>query len=493
MFVPCYVPTNNKFALMKNYTLSILAVFFLSHGFAQDFTYTEPIQVLAGGGNHHPQVELIEPGRVGVTWTSNGTKNVYFAKHNGVDGFDDPVQLNPDGLDVQSYDWSGPDMAVEGDNVYVVFRSFGYESGHVYVVKSTDKGATFGDTVRVDWLEEGYAQYPDLAVLNDTVYVTFMNHDAGGSNPSYDIARSVDGGLTFETEVPGAYLLDAEACDCCQPEIIVNAGYVVVFYRNNDDNIRDIKGVISTDRAASFTEWISVDDHNWMIAACPSTGPDARFIGDSKLVSTYKTTVDGDGKVFINVYDLETDASTELIEIYGTSGTGGNLNYPQVCYDDGVIGLVWEDGGDGTSTDVFFNQSSTASVDLSPDNAINITALMGVQSKPDIALDNGVFHVVYANSGDASVYYLQLAEMNAIGELEVDLDASVFVLTDQIKVLSNETTAVNMVITDLNGRVVMEQLISDHETMISTNDWENGVYFVQLKSGNRAVVKKIVR
>ncbi|MFT5819590.1 MAG: hypothetical protein ACI8ZM_000815 [Crocinitomix sp.] len=478
---------------MKKIGISLLVILATVQLNAQDFIITDPIQVAESSGNHHPQVELIEPGRVGVTWTSNGTKDVYFSKHNGTDGFDDPVQLNPDGLDVQSYDWSGPDLAVEGDNVYVVFRSSGYETGHIYVVKSTDKGATFGDTVRVDWLEEGYAQYPDLAVLNDTVYVTFMNHEDGGANPSYDVARSVDGGLTFEADVLAAALIPGESCDCCQPEILVNDEFVIVFFRNNNENIRDIKAVTSIDRAASFTEWISLDDHNWYIEACPSTGPDARFIEESKIVSAYKSEVSGEGKVFLNVYDLEAGASTDLVEIYGTTGTSGNLNYPQVCYDDGIIGVVWEDGGDGTSQDVFFNQSTSASIDFNPDNAINLTALMGVQSKPDITLENGVYHVVYADAVDYSVYYLQIGETNAIDELETDLDAYISSNKDQIIITYSETKAAQMVITDLNGRIILQQLITDQETIVRTAEWENGVYFIQLNSGDRSLVKKVIR
>ncbi len=478
---------------MKNFSISILAIFFLIPGFTQDYMVNSPIKVAEGNGNHHPQVELIEDGRVGVTWTSNGSKSIFFAKHNGVDGFADPIQLNPIDFDVQSYDWSGPDLAVEGDNVYVIFRSFGYETGHIYMVKSTDKGETFGDTVRVDHLSEGFGQYPDLAVFNDTVYVTFMNHDAGGSNPSYDVVRSVDGGLTFETEVPGAALLGAEACDCCQPEIIVNNEKVIVFFRNNDDYIRDIKGVISNDRGASFTEWISVDDHNWYIEACPSTGPDARFIGNSKLVSVYRTFVSGDGKVFLNVYDLETDASTDLVEIYASSGTASSINYPQVCYDDGLIGVVWEDGADGTSLDVFFNSSATASIDFNPDNAINLTAIAALQAKPDITLDNGIFHVVYADASDFSVNYLQISEANSIDESALEFEAYFSPNSDQIIVNYNEAFDAKMIITDLHGRIILQESISLGQTAVETAEWETGVYFVTLISGENRGVKKIVR
>src|SRR5690606_33611640 len=98
-----------------------------------------------------------------------------------------------------------------------------------------------------------------------------------GTNPQYVLTRSFDGGLTFDTPVDASALLGNEACDCCQPEIVVDANKVMIFFRNNVSNTREIKSVISYDRGATFTDWISVDDHNLVLASCPSSGADARL------------------------------------------------------------------------------------------------------------------------------------------------------------------------------------------------------------------------
>ena len=240
-----------------------------------DWLQTSPIQVADGYGYHHPQIEISGDNRVLITWTDQASHNVYLAKHNGVDGFMTPIQLNPEFFEVASYDWSGPDLAVEGSNVYVVFRAGNFES---YLVKSTDHGESFGDTVRLGSPDALFPFYPDVAVLNDTVYATYMIHeDEDGSSPDYVFTRSVDGGASFEPFTIVSELFTEQVCDCCQPEIVVSDDYVVIFFRNNASNIREIKGVVSYDRGASFTDWFSVDDHGWYIAGCPSTGPDARF------------------------------------------------------------------------------------------------------------------------------------------------------------------------------------------------------------------------
>src|SRR5690606_27882932 len=102
-----------------NKILTFLLLGVTASGFSQVFTATTPIPVATGLGNYHPQMELTTDGVPAVIWVDNNGKDLYFAKHNGVDAFNTPVQLNPAGMDVQSYNWSGPDLKVEGNNIYV--------------------------------------------------------------------------------------------------------------------------------------------------------------------------------------------------------------------------------------------------------------------------------------------------------------------------------------------------------------------------------------
>ena len=360
------------------YLVGILC--FGGYSFAQNFSLSAPIEVSAGFGLNHPQIEIANDGLPLVSWTNS--TGVYIAKHNGVNAFNTRVKLNPEGLNVQNYNWSGPDMAIEGDDDYATFRSEGYATGHVYVVKSIDNGVTFSDTVRVDDLTTGYGQYPDIAVFQDTLWVTFMDHDNSGFDPQYVVARSTDGGATFETEVLAGALITGEACDCCQPEIIVDENRVIIFIRNNNSNIRDIKGVISTDRGATFTDWFSVDDHMWFLNACPSTGADARFLNDSTSVTVYKSVSSGDAALYINQYNLNADASTSLVQITSSTSSNESVNYPQLAIENGVMGVVWEALNSNFGRDVWINSSSTGVDGLNPDNAFNITDSLTTQSKP---------------------------------------------------------------------------------------------------------------
>lgn len=457
-----------------------------------DLLTTDPIIVADGYGNHHPQIEVTNDDRVNITWTSPGTESAYFAKHNGFDGFGTPVKLNPEGLGVASYTWSGPDFAIEGSNVYAVFRSTNFQS---YLVKSTDHGATFGDTVRIASETALYPFYPDVAVLNDTVYATFMNHlDGDGGTPNYVFSRSTDGGASFESFILASDIMSDEVCDCCPPEILVNEKYVIIFFRNNEDNVRDIKAVISYDRGETFSEWISVDDHEWVILSCPSTGPDARFISEDVVVSTYKSVVGTDAKVFVNVYDLEADASLSTTDIQATDSPNMFLNYPQISYDNDQLGLVWEGLGDGTSVDIFFNHSPTDAIDFNPDNALNLTNMEGTQAKPDVALKNGIYNVVYSNGNDGNLYYLQVGEPNQLTENQnylIQTYPNPF--KESLFINYNASFAGSQLeVVDLQGKVYYSGLYNG-STEINTATWPAGVYILRITNSESTTVTKVLK
>jgi hypothetical protein len=375
---------------------------------------------------------------------------------------------------------------VEGSNVYVVFRASDYNS---YMVKSTDNGESFGDTIRIAEPSVLFPFYPDMAVHNDTVFVTYMKHeDEDGSSPDYVFTRSTDGGLTFETQVLVSELFSDEVCDCCPPEIVVNDQYVVVFFRNNESNIREIKGVLSYDRGETFTDWFSADDFGWYLASCPSTGPDARFISNDIVASVYKTYTDGGTKVYLNRYDLSTETAIGTQEITATDFSPISVNYPQINVDDDNIGVVWEGLGDGTSIDVFFNGMAIDEPEFDPVNALNLTEQSGVQQKPDIAIRNGIYQVVYANSNDQNLYFMEIGESNQI-TANHDIEFNMYPNpVSSVLNLDIGDKAGRCVIWTVTGTCVFEGEITK-TTSINVVDWNEGVYILTFHTENGSGTK----
>lgn len=477
------------------FSLLVTAIFISSQLFAQTFTTSEPINVATGLGNYHPQIEMCGDGLPGVIWTNSSDMNLYFAKHNGMDAFNTAIKLNPGTQQVQTYNWSGPDLAIEGDNIYVVYHDSPFTTGNIYLVKSTDNGVSFGDTVRVDDLTVGYGQFPDVAVFQDTVWVTYMKFDGAGLDPQYVVSRSIDGGATFEAEVDAGVLWTGEACDCCQPEIIVDGSRVIVFFRNNNSNIRDIKAVVSNDRGATFTDMFSVDNHNWLINACPSTGPDARFMGADKILATYRSSVGGTFKVFINEYNLGTDMSDGLVEVSATSGTNAIINYPQLDYKDGVVGVVWEAAGNGIDT--WINVSSSGVAGLDPANAMNISDSTGSQQKPDIVIGDGVFHIVYMDSeGGNNVKYVQANFTVDVVELKNDLVTNAYPLPSKdivtIQFMNQNQSQFTIELFDMSGKLVMTDKGSSGEYVLKKAGLQNGIYTYTIMVENTIGTGRII-
>lgn len=470
----------------------LLSVVSVKTLFAQNFIITQPITVASGSGNFHPQLELNANNEPIVLWTDGNTKNLYFAKHNGSTTFLPPIQLNPAGIDVQTYNWSGADFSVENNNIYAVFKEDGYETGHIYMVKSTDHGNSFGDTVRVDALTTGYAQYPDIAVFQDTVWVTYMKHDAGSLNPRYVVSRSVDGGLSFETEVEASSLWTGEACYCCQPEIVVNNSHVVVYFRNNNSNVRDIKAVYSTDRGQTFTDTYSVDDHNWNTPSCPSVGPDVRILPNQHALSIYKTYVSGTQMLFMNQYDLSTGSQVNTIQIFSDEGTNNLISYPQLSVNQfGVVGMVWEAAGSGM--DVYFNYTEDGVNGVQSSTAINLTDAAGGQTKPDIAVGDEKFHIVYADA-DGDVKYVELYALNGIHEMNLELvTVGPNPFEDMVQIQFhklNEPWKIS--IYNLSGQLIYHENGTAPTTSIDLADKNTGVYFYNIQIGNQEVSGKII-
>lgn len=468
---------------MKTSIIGLLLL--ISSGLAaQTFTKSPTISIDADYGFYHPQIEITGDNQPCILWTSADSLDLYFAKHNGVDDFNPPIKLNPDGMDVQDFVWSGADLAIEGDNIYVTFKQSGYSTGGIYMVKSTDNGATFGDTVRVDDLAVGYGNYPDVAVFNDTVWVTFMDHNASGGDPQYVVSRSTDVGATFEPEVAAGAIWPGEACDCCQPEILVDDNRVVVILRNNNSNVRDIKAVVSDDRGVTYSDSFSLDDHNWVTNSCPSTGPDARFISSDKVIAIYKSMVLSNAALFIHEYDMNVGSSEGEVQILATGTTNAMMNYPQLDYEEneGMMGFVWEQAGQGM--DVFINASSTGLNGVLASNAMNITDESGTQNKPDIIIKDGVFHVVYADYTEQNLKYLQLTSNFAqIESNENEFNSIVYPspATDEVTIAFSQKISeiVTLNVYNTLGQLVYTEAGSN-DFKISKNDLKNGEYIYTL-------------
>jgi hypothetical protein len=163
----------------------------------------------------------------------------------------------------------------------------GRSSNIVYCV-SKDAGSTWTLPVSVDadptrGIVRGF--FDAVVMSNDEIAVVYLK----------DVANSTkfeERDLRLVTTKNGAFLpervIDPVVCDCCPINMLVDAnGALNVIYRDNNDNIRDMARMISTNNAATFSTPVIIHNDGWKINGCPHSGAVSSTYGKSALVAWF--------------------------------------------------------------------------------------------------------------------------------------------------------------------------------------------------------------
>jgi hypothetical protein len=223
-------------------------------------------------------------------------------------------------------------------------RSTGMDTTPPLSTIVTDKPAT----------DRSYSGFATLAVApNGDVYAAWLDgrDNTSSSTGTFDVylARSTDRGATFHNNVKVATL----ACPCCRPSVAVAAnGTVYVAYRHvYSDNERDIAVATSTDHGEHFGAPVRVANDRWKLFGCPESGPVAATQGSKLIVAWYTATGEQPG---IRVAASSDGGQTFSKEISVSKGIE-NANHPYLSMaDNGTIALVFSGrqatkGGDWNS------------------------------------------------------------------------------------------------------------------------------------------------
>ncbi|GAA4415910.1 hypothetical protein GCM10023187_46850 [Nibrella viscosa] len=159
---------------------------------------------------------------------------------------------------------------------------------------STDGGTTWSipAPVHQDKTAQLVRGFFDAIVLaNGEVGVAYLN-DIPGKPHERD--------LRFVTTTSGKFgaekVLDPFVCDCCNISLLVDAsGTLHMYYRENQDNIRDIAHLHSTDNGQTFSKAAILSPDNWKVNGCPHSGPTSAIGAGTNLVAWYSGTTDAPG------------------------------------------------------------------------------------------------------------------------------------------------------------------------------------------------------
>ena len=232
-----------------------------------------------------------------------------FVSDDGGDTFDKPVVISPPS-DIMAHGemgprflrdrdqqtiyalWEGGDMAGKGDQLHVAHASmFGHSfSEPVSVIDKTRPSSN------------GFATLGTAP--NGDVYAAWLDGRDGrtsdGSNSIY-VVRSTDHGATFGPNVRVA----KNSCPCCRPSFaFADDGTIYVAWRQvYPGDYRDIVVASSRDSGATWSSPARVRQDGWSIRGCPDSGPSLTLRDNHLYVAWFTLGREGRDQLLVSSSD----------------------------------------------------------------------------------------------------------------------------------------------------------------------------------------------
>lgn len=234
-------------------------------------------------------------GSVLLTWVEKDSKGVgSFCMAQSADGgktFSDR-RVVVSGAGISGSRLMRPKVMTKKDGSLVaVFAKGGNENGKrtndIMMTRSADKGVTWSTPQKVDSdptpCVRGF--YDAVVLPNDEVAVAYLKDVAGSTKHEERNLRLV---LTKNGQLQPERIIDPVVCDCCNISMLVDAnGALNVIYRDNNDDIRDMAKMTSTDNGLTFSKPQIIHTDNWKIAGCPHSGAFMTNYGKGMLVTWF--------------------------------------------------------------------------------------------------------------------------------------------------------------------------------------------------------------
>jgi hypothetical protein len=257
-----------------------------------------------------------------------------------------------------------PAIAVSANNVYVVWEErIAQGSVDIFFRRSTDGGATFGDTTNLS--DNAVASlFPGIAVSGNNVYVVWRD----GSEISY--RRSTDGGVSFSPTDN----LSINAGFSGASAIAAAGSNVYVVWTDNTSGNSETMYRRSTDSGISFSPTDNLSNN-----AGFSEDPAISAFGDNAYVVWSDDSPGNSDILFKRSLDSGESFSIDSTNL---SNSDGFSFHSSLAAADNSVFIVWEDHIPG-APDILFKSSKTAGVTF--DRTINLSNNEGQSFSPTIS------------------------------------------------------------------------------------------------------------
>ena len=465
---------------------SIFLLFFLAlctGSFAQ-VNWEEAVDIADKSfGNKRPRIVLNANNEPLVIWSTSN--ELMYTKY-GEGEFTTPIILHPDTMTSAGAFWMGPDIASQGDTVYVVYKQSPEVEANkfVWIQRSFDGGVTFSPPIKVEDIGENSSRFPTVTVdKNGHPIVGFMKYDASFSEPNWVVTRSNDFGTTFQSDVlSGIHSSEvAEACDCCPGQLVAQDDYVAMLYRDNDEDIRDIYVGLSTDNGETFPKGMNVDKQDWMIMSCPSSGPDG-FILEDTLYSVFMNGGSGESRVYYSKSSLTNGDGGSGIDFTPNTQVITQQNYPRMANSGKQAAMVFRQTERGKPQLQF---AYTSDIQKQPFQSLELLENINI-ANADIVMSESEVFIVWQHTSGVVKFKRGTIAANYISSTIQPLEVTVFPnpIGEQFQIHLNQIGSGKVTFFDLTGKTISTTTFTQKQTVDLELNQPTGQYLMEVTLQN---------
>ncbi|HET6512202.1 MAG TPA: sialidase family protein, partial [Candidatus Kapabacteria bacterium] len=269
--------------------------------------------------------------------------------------FSAPVAITTTGT-VNASLQRGPEFVVTPDGmIHMVWMEQRFKANpDVFYSRGTENGTNWSEAIDISQDAQLATQdFPSIAAdSSGNVYVAWIDNreiiEGKSMNDHVYLTRSFNGGVTWDVprkaeNNPGGV---GGSCECCRTAIAASAdGDLYIAYRTNMANIRDIFVSRSNDKGETFDESIRVQTKEWMVHACPATGPMVALDARENLHVVYRSAANANkAAIFYNL--LPNGMNRTFTEIPLTPVGGSTANYADIAVTpNGALNVVYQQSG----------------------------------------------------------------------------------------------------------------------------------------------------
>ena len=385
---------------------------------AQPSQLRKPINLSNNTGNSYfPQIVVhgaqnqSDVDNIFVLWTDNTTGNgdIYFKR-----SVDDGTSFgNIENLSNSTGNSTDAQIAVNENNVYVVWTDNTTGNGDIYFKRSVDNGTSFGNIENLS-NDIGSSYEPQIVISGNNVYVVWTDNTTG--NGDIYFKRSVDDGTSFgSTQNMGAYPGKSRSAQIAayQGNVYViwsddTTGSGDIYFKASLDNGTKFGGrkVLAKNNGSSLEPQLAVSPNNIIYAAWQDNTPyDRSQQNKTALNILYRVSKDS-GSTFANRSTIGKDVGdfADFTQITTTPGgpQSGMSNDAYVVWSDI---LKYREPG---TFEVFFQVIKNNGTALS--DPINLSNNDGDSIMPNIAVSNNDnVYVAWSDdsTGNRDIYFMR--------------------------------------------------------------------------------------